>query len=160
MTTTVVTSMAFPLPDEPSGIAVDTPKCLYVPVIKDAGSLSVTEFAVRIAAIAATRAGAIGFDELAGGTFTITCSRGALFDTPFINQPQVAILGAGAATRRPVAIGRHGEDESIAIRSLIYLSLTYDHRVVDGADAARFLTAVKTRLERPVFDFGSGGYRA
>jgi pyruvate/2-oxoglutarate dehydrogenase complex dihydrolipoamide acyltransferase (E2) component len=137
------------------GIAVDTEKGLFVPVIRDAGSLSVTDLAARIADVAErTRSNAIGVDELSGGTFTITNtgSRGALMDTPIINQPQVAILGAGVVTRRPVVLGREGEGESIAIRSMVYLSLTYDHRVVDGADAARYLSAMKERLEHGPFD--------
>lgn len=137
------------------GVAVDTDKGLFVPVIRDAGSLSVTDLAMRIADVAErTRTSSIGVDELTGGTFTITNtgSRGALMDTPIINQPQVAILGAGVVTRRPVVIGREGEDEGIAIRSMVFLSLTYDHRVVDGADAARYLAAVKERLEQGSFD--------
>jgi len=134
------------------GIAVDTDRGLFVPVVRDAGSLTVTELAVRIADLAdRTRSSTITVDELTGGTFTITNtgSRGALMDTPIINQPQVAILGAGVVTRRPVIVGRQGQDESIAVRSMMYLSLTYDHRVVDGADAARFLSAVKHSLEQP-----------
>lgn len=137
------------------GVAVDTDKGLFVPVIRDAGSLSVTDLAMRIADVAErTRTSSIGVDELTGGTFTITNtgSRGALMDTPIINQPQVAILGAGVVARRPVVTGREGEDEGIAIRSMVFLSLTYDHRVVDGADAARYLTAVKERLEQGSFD--------
>jgi 2-oxoglutarate dehydrogenase E2 component (dihydrolipoamide succinyltransferase) len=132
------------------GVAVDTERGLLVPVIKDASSLTVTELAERIADVAErTRTNRIGVDELSGGTFTITNtgSRGALFDTPIINQPQVAILGVGAVTRRPVVIGREGEGESIAIRSMVFLALTYDHQVVDGADAARYLGDVKARLE-------------
>ncbi|MFC5677907.1 2-oxo acid dehydrogenase subunit E2 [Aeromicrobium endophyticum] len=137
------------------GIAVDTDKGLFVPVIRDAGSMTVTELAARIADLAErTRTNRVGVDDLTGGTFTITNtgSRGALMDTPIINQPQVAILGAGVVTRRPVVHGREGVDESIAIRSMVYLSLTYDHRVVDGADAARYLSDVKARLERASFD--------
>jgi pyruvate/2-oxoglutarate dehydrogenase complex dihydrolipoamide acyltransferase (E2) component len=136
------------------GIAVDTEKGLFVPVIRDAGSLSVTHLAARIADVAErTRTNKIGVDELSGGTFTITNtgSRGALMDTPIINQPQVAILGAGIVTRRPMIVGRAGKNESIAIRSMVYLSLTYDHRVVDGADAARYLSAVKAKLEHGPF---------
>jgi pyruvate/2-oxoglutarate dehydrogenase complex dihydrolipoamide acyltransferase (E2) component len=136
------------------GIAVDTERGLLVPVVRDAGSLSVTGLAARITDLAErSRTNRIGVDELSGGTFTITNtgSRGALMDTPIINQPQVAILGAGVVTRRPVILGREGEDESIAIRSMVYLSLTYDHRLVDGADAARYLSAVKTRLEHGNF---------
>ncbi|WP_456695533.1 2-oxo acid dehydrogenase subunit E2 [Aeromicrobium sp. P5_D10] len=124
-------------------------------MIRDAGTLSVTALAMRIADVAErTRTSSIGVDEFTGGTFTITNtgSRGALMDTPIINQPQVAILGAGVVARRPVVIGREGQDEGIAIRSRVFLSLTYDHRVVDGADAARYLTAVKERLEQGSFD--------
>jgi pyruvate/2-oxoglutarate dehydrogenase complex dihydrolipoamide acyltransferase (E2) component len=137
------------------GIAVDTDKGLFVPVIRDAGALTVTELATRIADVAErTRTNKVTVDELSGGTFTITNtgSRGALMDTPIINQPQVAILGTGIVSRRPVIRGREGENESIAIRSMVYLSLTYDHRVVDGAEAARYLSDVKSRLERASFD--------
>lgn len=137
------------------GVAVDTPKGLFVPVIREAGSLRVSELAERIADVAArTREGSIQVDELSGGTFTITNtgSRGALIDTPIINQPQVAILGAGAVVRRPVVLGQEGYDESIAVRSTVYLCLTYDHRVVDGADAARYLSAIKAHLEHGSFD--------
>jgi pyruvate/2-oxoglutarate dehydrogenase complex dihydrolipoamide acyltransferase (E2) component len=140
------------------GLAVDTERGLFVPVVRDAGTLPVTQLAERIADVAQrTRAGTVGVDELSGGTFTITNtgSRGALMDTPIINQPQVAILGAGVVARRPVVMGREGDDESIAIRSMVYLSLTYDHRIVDGSDAARYLSAVKERLESGSFDLGS-----
>ncbi len=137
------------------GIAVDTEKGLFVPVIRDAGALTVTQVADRIADVAErTRAYRITVDELSGGTFTITNtgSRGALMDTPIINQPQVAILGAGVVARRPAILGSEDSGESIAVRSLVYLSLTYDHRAVDGADAARFLSAVKKRLEAGSFE--------
>jgi pyruvate dehydrogenase E2 component (dihydrolipoamide acetyltransferase) len=132
------------------GIAVDTDRGLLVPVIRSAGDLNVVGLARRIAEIAErARASTVSADELTGGSFTITNtgSRGALFDTPIINQPQVAILGIGAVVKRAVVItGAHGED-LIAVRSMAYLSLTYDHRLVDGADAARFLTTIKARLE-------------
>ena len=97
-------------------------------------------------------------DELGGGTFTLTNtgSRGALFDTPIINQPQVAILGTGAVVRRPVVVTDADGGETIAIRSMCYLALSYDHRIVDGADAARFLTTMKTRLEEGAFEASLG----
>jgi 2-oxoglutarate dehydrogenase E2 component (dihydrolipoamide succinyltransferase) len=132
------------------GIAVDTDRGLLVPVIRDAGRLSVSGLAQQIADVAErTRASKITPDELSGGTFTITNtgSRGALFDTPIINQPQVAILGTGAVVRRPVVTGSRAAGESIAIRSMAYFALTYDHRLVDGADAARFLGDIKATLE-------------
>ena len=140
------------------GVAVDTERGLLVPVIRDAGDLSVTGLARRISDVAErTRTNKVSPDELSGGTFTITNtgSRGALFDTPILNQPQVAILGTGAVVKRPVVISDDGGDV-IAIRSMVYLALTYDHRLVDGADAARFLAAVRQRLENADFaDLGS-----
>ncbi|WP_214371336.1 2-oxoglutarate dehydrogenase, E2 component, dihydrolipoamide succinyltransferase [Pseudonocardia sp. H11422] len=136
-------------------IAVDTPRGLLVPVIKNADELNIAGLARKIADVAArTRANKIGPDELSGGTFTITNigSAGALFDTPIINQPQVGILGTGAITKRPVVVtGPDGED-TIAIRSMCFLPLTYDHRLVDGADAGRFVSAVKARLEEGAFE--------
>ena len=137
------------------GIAVDTPKGLIVPVIHDAGDLSVAGLARRIDDVASrTRSGDIKPDELSGGTFTVTNtgSRGALFDTPIINQPQVGILGTGAVVKRPVVINDPQGGDSIAVRHIAYLALTYDHRIVDGADAARFLTAIKERLESGEFE--------
>ncbi|HUQ00310.1 MAG TPA: 2-oxoglutarate dehydrogenase, E2 component, dihydrolipoamide succinyltransferase [Aeromicrobium sp.] len=137
------------------GIAVDTEKGLIVPTIRDAGDLSVAGLAKRIAdAAERTRTNKITPDELSGATFTITNlgSNGALFDTPIINQPQVAILGVGAVVKRPVVVTDSNGGESIAIRSMAYLALTYDHRVVDGADAGRFLTAVKNRLQGGSFE--------
>jgi 2-oxoglutarate dehydrogenase E2 component (dihydrolipoamide succinyltransferase) len=136
-------------------IAVDTEKGLLTPVIKDAGDLSIAGLARKIADVAErTRANKIGPDELAGGTFTITNtgSRGALFDTPIINQPQVAILGTGSVVKRPVVIDDANLGETIAVRQMVYLALTYDHRLVDGADAARFLSDVKARLEAGQFE--------
>ncbi|MGH3369024.1 MAG: 2-oxoglutarate dehydrogenase, E2 component, dihydrolipoamide succinyltransferase, partial [Nocardioidaceae bacterium] len=136
-------------------IAVDTEKGLLTPVIKDAGDLSVAGLARKIADIAdRTRKNKIGPDELSGGTFTLTNtgSRGALFDTPILNQPQVAILGTGAIVKRPVVIDDPNLGETIAVRRMMYLALTYDHRLVDGADAARFLTDVKQRLEAGQFE--------
>ena len=136
-------------------VAVDTEKGLLTPVIKDAGDLSVAGLARKIADVAnRTRNNKIGPDELAGGTFTLTNtgSRGALFDTPIINQPQVAILGTGTVVKRPVVIDDANLGETIAVRRMVYLALTYDHRIVDGADAARFLTDVKQRLEAAQFE--------
>ncbi|MBA3311138.1 MAG: 2-oxoglutarate dehydrogenase, E2 component, dihydrolipoamide succinyltransferase [Nocardioidaceae bacterium] len=136
-------------------IAVDTEKGLMVPVIKDAGDLSIAGLARKIADLAArTRESKIGPDELTGGTFTLTNtgSRGALFDTPILNQPQVGMLGTGSVVKRPVVISDNNIGETIAIRQMVYLALTYDHRLVDGADAARFLTTVKQRLEEANFE--------
>jgi pyruvate dehydrogenase E2 component (dihydrolipoamide acetyltransferase) len=137
------------------GVAVDTPKGLIVPVIRDAGDLNIAGLARKIADVAErTRTNKITPDELSGGTFTLTNtgSRGALFDTPIINQPQVAILGTGAVVKRPVVITDPNVGESIAVRQMVYFALTYDHRIVDGADAARFLTAIKDRLEGGEFE--------
>ncbi len=137
------------------GIAVDTEKGLLVPVIKDAGDLNIGGLAKKIADLAArTRQNKVTPDELSGGTFTITNygSAGTLMDTPIINQPQVGILGTGALVKRPVVIRDAALGEVIAIRDMMYLSLSYDHRMVDGADAARFLSALKQRLEEG--DFG------
>ena len=137
------------------GIAVDTERGLLVPVIKDAGDLSIAGLSRKIADLAArTRDNKIAPDELAGGTFTLTNtgSRGALFDTPIINQPQVAILGTGTVVKRPVVISDPNLGETIAIRQMVYLALTYDHRLVDGADAARFLSTIKHRLEEAKFE--------
>jgi 2-oxoglutarate dehydrogenase E2 component (dihydrolipoamide succinyltransferase) len=136
-------------------IAVDTERGLLTPVIKEAGDLSIAGLARKIADVAErTRTNKITPDELSGGTFTLTNtgSRGALFDTPIINQPQVAILGTGAVVKRPVVIDDPNLGETIAVRQMVYLALTYDHRLVDGADAARFLTEVKARLEAGQFE--------
>jgi pyruvate dehydrogenase E2 component (dihydrolipoamide acetyltransferase) len=141
------------------GIAVDTDRGLLVPVIRDAGDLNIAGLARRIADLAErTRTNTISPDELSGGTFTITNtgSRGALFDTPIINQPQVAILGTGAVVKRPVVVTDADGNESIAVRSMAYLALTYDHRLVDGADATRFLTTMKDRLEDGAFEADLG----
>jgi len=137
------------------GIAVDTERGLLVPVIRDAGDLNIGGIARKVADLAErTRTNKVSPDELSGGTFTITNtgSRGALFDTPIINQPQVAILGTGAVVKRPVVVTDETGSDSIAVRSMVYLALSYDHRLVDGADAARFLVAMKTRLEDGSFD--------
>ena len=141
------------------GIAVDTERGLLVPVIRDAGDLNMGGVARRISDVAArTRDNKITPDELGGGTFTITNtgSRGALFDTPIINQPQVAILGLGAVVKRPMVMKGTDGGETIAIRSMVYLALSYDHRIVDGADAARFLVTLKERLEGGAFESDLG----
>ncbi|MDF2143692.1 2-oxoglutarate dehydrogenase, E2 component, dihydrolipoamide succinyltransferase [Knoellia sp. p5-6-4] len=141
------------------GMAVDTERGLLVPVIKNAGDLNIAGLARAIADLAdRTRNNKITPDELAGGTFTLTNtgSRGALFDTPIINQPQVGILGTGAVVKRPVVVTDAEGGETIAIRSMMYLALSYDHRIVDGADAARFLTTMKNRLEEGAFEASLG----
>ncbi|MGZ5405851.1 MAG: 2-oxoglutarate dehydrogenase, E2 component, dihydrolipoamide succinyltransferase, partial [Nocardioides sp.] len=135
--------------------AVDTEKGLLTPVVKDAGDLSIAGLAKKIADVAErTRTNKIGPDELSGGTFTITNlgSVGALWDTPIINKPQVAILGPGAVVKRPVVIDDANLGETIAVRHMVYLALTYDHQLVDGAGAGRFLQAVKARLESGQFE--------
>ena len=141
------------------GIAVDTERGLLVPVIRDAGDLNIGGISRRISDVAArTRDNKISPDELGGGTFTITNtgSRGALFDTPIINQPQVAILGIGSIVKRPMVMKGTDGGETIAIRSMVYLGLSYDHRIVDGADAARFLVTLKERLEEGSFESDLG----
>ncbi|MGQ7352776.1 2-oxoglutarate dehydrogenase, E2 component, dihydrolipoamide succinyltransferase, partial [Quadrisphaera oryzae] len=142
-------------PQENIGIAVDTERGLLVPVVKDAGDLNLAGIARKIGDLAKrTRDNKVTPDELGGGTFTITNtgSRGALFDTPIINQPQVGILGTGAVVKRPAVVTGPDGDDVIAVRSMMYLALSYDHRLVDGADAARFLVALKTRLEEGAFE--------
>ncbi len=137
------------------GIAVDAERGLMVPVIHNAGDLNLGGLARKIADLAnRTRSGQVSPDELAGGTFTLTNtgSRGALFDTPIINQPQVGILGTGTVVKRPVVVDDPALGEVIAVRSMVYLALTYDHRLVDGADAARFLVTIKERLEEGSFE--------
>src|SRR5215472_7512138 len=137
------------------GIAVDTDRGLMVPVIRNAGDLNIGGLARKIADLAArTRAGQVSPDDLSGGTFTLTNtgSRGALFDTPIINQPQVGILGTGTVTKRAVVVEDPDLGEVITVRSIVYLALTYDHRLVDGADAARFLVTIKNRLEEGAFE--------
>jgi 2-oxoglutarate dehydrogenase E2 component (dihydrolipoamide succinyltransferase) len=141
------------------GVAVDTERGLLVPVVKDAGDLNMGGIARKISDVAArTRENKITPDELGGGTFTLTNtgSRGALFDTPIINQPQVAILGLGAVVKRPMVVKGADGGETMAIRSMVYLALSYDHRVVDGADAARFLVTLKERLEEGRFESDLG----
>jgi 2-oxoglutarate dehydrogenase E2 component (dihydrolipoamide succinyltransferase) len=137
------------------GIAVETDRGLLVPVIRDAGELNIAGLAKRISDVAdRTRTNKVAPDELSGGTFTVTNtgSRGALFDTPIINQPQVAILGTGAVVKRPIVVTDASGQDVIAIRSMVYLALSYDHRLVDGADAARFLGTMKDRLEGAAFE--------
>jgi 2-oxoglutarate dehydrogenase E2 component (dihydrolipoamide succinyltransferase) len=141
------------------GVAVDTERGLLVPVIANAGDLNMGGIARKISDLAArTRDNKVTPDELGGGTFTLTNtgSRGALFDTPIINQPQVAILGLGAVVKRPMVVRGEDGGETIAIRSMVYLGLSYDHRVVDGADAARFLVTLKERLEGGTFESDLG----
>ncbi len=141
------------------GIAVDTDRGLLVPVVRDAGDLNMGGIARKIVDVASrTRDNKISPDDLGGGTFTITNtgSRGALFDTPIINQPQVAILGVGSVVKRPMVVKGEDGGETIAIRSMVYLALSYDHRIVDGADAARFLSTLKERLEEGRFESDLG----
>ncbi|MDK8658069.1 2-oxo acid dehydrogenase subunit E2, partial [Actinotignum sanguinis] len=137
------------------GIAVDTPKGLFVPVIKNAGDLNIAGLARAINTGAAkVRNGEAAVDDLTGGTFTITNtgSNGVMFDTPVINQPEVAILGIGAIMREPGIVKDADGNESIGIRSYLYPAITYDHRLVDGADAGRFLKEFKARLEEADFE--------
>jgi 2-oxoglutarate dehydrogenase E2 component (dihydrolipoamide succinyltransferase) len=141
------------------GIAVDTERGLLVPVIQDAHDLNLAGISRKVADLAErTRSNKVSPDELGGGTFTLTNtgSRGALFDTPILNQPQVAILGTGAVVKRPVVVSDPAMGEVVAVRSMVYLALTYDHRIVDGADAARFLGTVKDRLEEGRFEDSLG----
>jgi 2-oxoglutarate dehydrogenase E2 component (dihydrolipoamide succinyltransferase) len=141
------------------GVAVDTNRGLLVPVIRDAGDLNIAGLSRKIADLAErTRTNKVSPDELGGGTFTLTNtgSRGVLFDTPIINQPNVAILGTGAVVKRPVVVKDSDGGETIAIRSMVYLALSYDHRVVDGSDAARFLATMKARLEEGAFEASLG----
>ena len=139
-------------------IAVDTERGLLTPVLKNAGDKNIAAIAGDIADLAErTRTNQLSPDELAGGTFTVTNtgSRGALFDTPVVFLPQVAILGTGIVQKKPVVVTHNGDD-SIAIRQTVFFALSYDHRIVDGADAARFLTMVKDRLESGDFDADLG----
>ncbi|MCU1419525.1 MAG: sucB [Mycetocola sp.] len=143
---------------ENMSIAVDTERGLLTPVVRNASDLNLAELAAQIADLAErTRDNKLKPDELSGGTFTLTNtgSRGALFDTPVVFLPQVAILGTGIVTKRPVVVKAAGQ-EAIAIRSMVYLALSYDHRIVDGADASRFLVAVKNRLEDGNFEADLG----
>jgi pyruvate dehydrogenase E2 component (dihydrolipoamide acetyltransferase) len=146
-------------PTENITFAVDTERGLLTPVIRDVSTLTIAQIAQQIADLAArTRENKLKPDELGGGTFTLTNtgSRGALFDTPVVFLPQVAILGTGIVTKRPVVVTDAAGNDSIAIRSMVYLALSYDHRLVDGADASRFLVDVKSRLEGAAFDANLG----
>ncbi|HKI40172.1 MAG TPA: 2-oxoglutarate dehydrogenase, E2 component, dihydrolipoamide succinyltransferase, partial [Mycobacterium sp.] len=141
------------------GFAVDTEQGLLSPVIHNAGDLSLAGLARAIADIAArARSGNLKPDELSGGTFTITNigSQGALFDTPILVPPQAAMLGTGAIVKRPRVVVDEAGNESIGVRSVCYLPLTYDHRLIDGADAGRFLTTIKNRLEEGAFEADLG----
>ena len=141
------------------GIAVDTPRGLLVPVMKNAGDKDIAGIAASINDLAArTRDSKIGPDELSGSTFTVTNtgSGGALFDTPVLNMPETAIMGVGTIVKRPVVMKGADGSDVIAIRSMVYLSLSYDHRLVDGADASRFLMDVKKRLEEGAFEADLG----
>jgi 2-oxoglutarate dehydrogenase E2 component (dihydrolipoamide succinyltransferase) len=146
-------------PSENISFAVDTERGLLTPVIRDAGSLTLAQIAQQIADLAdRTRNNQLKPDELSGGTFTLTNtgSRGALFDTPVVFLPQSAILGTGIVTKRPAVITDADGNDSIAVRSLVYLALSYDHRTIDGADASRFLTDMKSRLEAAQFEANLG----
>lgn len=146
-------------PSENISFAVDTERGLLTPVIRDAGSLTLAQIAQQIADLAdRTRNNQLKPDELSGGTFTLTNtgSRGALFDTPVVFLPQSAILGTGIVTKRPAVLTDSDGNDSIAVRSLVYLALSYDHRTIDGADASRFLTDMKTRLEAAQFEGNLG----
>ena len=137
------------------GIAVDTERGLLAPVIKNAQEMSLADVSRSINDLAArTRSATIGADELSGATFTVTNtgSGGALFDTPVVNMPETAIMGVGTIVKRPVVVKDELGNDSIAIRSMVYLSLSYDHRLIDGADASRFLMDVKRRLEEAAFE--------
>jgi len=141
------------------GFAVDTDQGLLSPVVHNAGDLSLAGLARAIADIAArARSGKLKPDELSGGTFTITNigSQGALFDTPILVPPQAAMLGTGAIIKRPRVVVDESGNESIGVRSVCYLPLTYDHRLIDGADAGRFLTTIKHRLEDGAFEADLG----
>ena len=146
-------------PTENISFAVDTERGLLTPVIRDVSTLTIAQIAGQIADLASrTRENKLKPDELGGGTFTLTNtgSRGALFDTPVVFLPQVAILGTGIVTKRPVVVTDAVGNDSIAIRSMVYLALSYDHRLVDGADASRFLVDVKNRLEGAAFEANLG----
>ena len=150
-------SISYPATENIS-IAVDTERGLLTPVVRDAGDKTLAQLSQDIADLAArTRDNKLTPDELAGGTFTLTNtgSRGALFDTPLVFLPQVAILGTGAVVKKPGVVSGP-EGDAIAIRSMVYLALSYDHRIVDGADAARFLSQVKARLEEADFEGSLG----
>jgi pyruvate dehydrogenase E2 component (dihydrolipoamide acetyltransferase) len=144
------------------GVAVDTPKGLFVPVIKNADSLNLAGLAKAIADVALrTRDGKIGPGELSGSTITVTNtgSRGVVWDTPIINQPNAAVFATPAIVKRPVVVEDPDLGEVVAVRHVMYGVLTYDHRIIDGADAARFLGKIKEVLEEADFegDLGVGG---
>ncbi|MCX6486155.1 MAG: 2-oxoglutarate dehydrogenase, E2 component, dihydrolipoamide succinyltransferase [Rhodoluna sp.] len=146
-------------PTENISFAVDSERGLLTPVIREAGNLNLAQIAQQIADLAArTRSSQLKPDELGGGTFTLTNtgSRGALFDTPVVFLPQVAILGTGIVGKRAVVVSDEMGNDSIAIRSMVYLALSYDHRLVDGADASRFLVDIKSRLENAAFEGNLG----
>ena len=146
-------------PTENISFAVDSERGLLTPVIREAGNLNIAQIAQQVADLAArTRSNQLKPDELGGGTFTLTNtgSRGALFDTPVVFLPQVAILGTGVVSKRAVVVTDEFGNDSIAIRSMVYLALSYDHRLVDGADASRFLVDVKARLENAAFEANLG----
>lgn len=146
-------------PTENISFAVDSERGLLTPVIREAGNLNISQIAQQVADLAArTRSSQLKPDELGGGTFTLTNtgSRGALFDTPVVFLPQVAILGTGIVSKRAVVVTDDFGNDSIAIRSMVYLALSYDHRLVDGADASRFLVDVKARLENAAFEGNLG----
>ncbi|WP_022884019.1 2-oxo acid dehydrogenase subunit E2 [Glaciibacter superstes] len=150
-------SIVYPAQENIS-IAVDTERGLLTPVVRNAAELDLAGFAAQIADLAErTRDNKLKPDELAGGTFTLTNtgSRGALFDTPVVFLPQSAILGTGIVYKKAAVVTNDGFD-SIAIRSSVYLALSYDHRIIDGADAARFLTTMKQRLEAGAFEADLG----
>jgi 2-oxoglutarate dehydrogenase E2 component (dihydrolipoamide succinyltransferase) len=135
--------------------AVDTERGLLTPVLRNTASMSISELAAQIADMAErTRNNQLKPDELSGGTFTVTNtgSRGALFDTPVVFLPQSAILGTGIVSKRPAVVSDASGNEAIAIRSMVYLALSYDHRIIDGADASRYLAEVKQRLEAGAFE--------
>jgi 2-oxoglutarate dehydrogenase E2 component (dihydrolipoamide succinyltransferase) len=139
--------------------AVDTERGLLTPVIRDAASLNISDLARQIADLAnRTRNNQLKPDELSGGTFTLTNtgSRGALFDTPVVFLPQSAILGTGIVTKRPVVVTDELGNDTISVRHMVYLALSYDHRIIDGADASRFLVAMKNRLENSNFEADLG----
>jgi pyruvate dehydrogenase E2 component (dihydrolipoamide acetyltransferase) len=145
-------SIVYPATENIS-IAVDTERGLLTPVLHDAGEKSIAHIAKDIADLAdRTRSNTLSPDELSGGTFTVTNtgSRGSLFDTPVVFLPQSAILGTGIVVKRPIVISRDGAD-AIAVRDMVYLALSYDHRIIDGGDAARFLSQIKARLEQGAF---------
>lgn len=145
-------SIVYPASENIS-IAVDTERGLLTPVVRDAGTKNIAQIAHEIADLAArTRDNKLKPDELAGGTFTVTNtgSRGAMFDTPLVFLPQSAILGTGVVFKRPGVVTVDGVD-AISVRSYVWLAISYDHRIIDGADAARFLGAIKNRLEAADF---------